>query len=112
MVAGIVLFALGLETTTGHIGDTLATIPAVGLCGGAALYLLGHVAFLYRATSYLFRRRTVAAMVLLALIPAAINIPALAALGLVSAVCAAVVTYEALRCREQRIRLRHPEPAA
>ena len=60
---------------------------------------------------YLFRRRTVAAIVLLAFIPAATKIPALAALGLVSAVCAAVVVYEALRWREQRLRLRDPEPA-
>jgi len=111
MVAGIVLFALGLETTIDHTGDTLAAIPAAGLCGGVALYLLGQVAFLYRSTSYLFRRRTIAAMVLLALIPAAANIPALAALALVSAVTAAVAAYEALRWREQRLRLRHPEPA-
>ncbi len=44
MVAGIVLFALGLKTTLGHLSDTLDTVPAVGLCGGAALYLLGEIA--------------------------------------------------------------------
>jgi low temperature requirement protein LtrA len=38
MVAGIVLFALGLKTTLGQIGDALDIVPAVGLCGGAALY--------------------------------------------------------------------------
>jgi len=112
MVAGIVLFALGLETAINHIDGTLAAIPAAGLCGGVALYLLGQVAFLYRSTSHLFRRRTIAAIVLLALIPAAAHIPALAALGLVSAVCAAVVAYEALRWREQRLWLRHPEGEA
>jgi low temperature requirement protein LtrA len=42
MVAGIVLFALGLKTTLGDVGEHLATVPAVGLCGGAALYLVAH----------------------------------------------------------------------
>ena len=112
MVAGIVLFALGLKTTVDHVGEPLDAVPAVGLCGGVALYLLGHIAFLYRATGYLFRRRTAAAVVLLALVPVAVSIPALAALALVSAVCSLVVAYEAIRYRAARIQLRHPELAA
>jgi low temperature requirement protein LtrA len=112
MVAGIVLFALGLKTTIDHVGEALDTVPAVGLCGGAALYLLGHIAFLFRTTGRVFRRRTVGAIALLALVPAAVAIPALAALGLVSAVCSLVVAYEVLRYREARIRVRHPELAA
>jgi low temperature requirement protein LtrA len=111
MFAGIVLFALGLKTTLGHVGEALDTVPAVGLCGGAALYLLGHIAFLLRATGYVFRRRTLGAAVLLALVPAAVAIPALAALALVSAVCSAIVAYEAIRYREDRVRIRHPELA-
>jgi low temperature requirement protein LtrA len=111
MVAGIVLFALGLKTTVDHAGDALDTVPAVALCGGAALYLLGHIAFLFRTTGYVFRRRTIGAAVLLALIPLAVAIPALAALALVSAVCALIVAYEAVRYREDRVRLRHPELA-
>jgi low temperature requirement protein LtrA len=112
MVAGIVLFALGLKTTLGHVGEALETVPAVGLCGGGALYLLGHIAFLFRMTGRVFRRRTVGAIVLLALVPASVAIPALAALALVSAVCSLVVAYEVLRYREQRVQVRHPELAA
>jgi low temperature requirement protein LtrA len=108
MIAGIVLFALGLKTTLGDIGATLDTVPAVALCGGAALYLLGHVAFLFRATGRIFRRRTIGGVALLALIPAALAIPALAALGLVAVVCSFVVAYEALRHREHRLQVRHP----
>jgi low temperature requirement protein LtrA len=111
MVAGIVLFALGLKTTLGHVGDELDTVPAVGLCGGVALYLLAHIAFLFRATRRLFRRRTVGAVVLLALIPAATAIPALAALGLVSLVCSLIVAYEVIRYRAHRMQVRHPELA-
>ena len=112
MVAGIVLFAFGLKATIGHTGEALDIVPAVGLCAGVALYLLGDVASLYRATQYVFRRRTIGALVLLALIPAAVAIPALAALGLVSAVCASLVAYEAIGRRESRARVRHPELAS
>jgi low temperature requirement protein LtrA len=112
LVAGIVLFAFGLKTTLGHPTDELDAVPAVSLCGGAGLYLLGHIAFLYRATHRIFRRRTIGALVLLALIPAAFAIPALLALALVSAICAAVVAYEAIRRREHRAQVRHPELAA
>ena len=108
MVAGIVLFAFGLETTLRHVRDTLPIVPAVALCGGAALYLLGQVASLYRAVRHLFLRRTIGALALLALIPVALEVPAFAALAAVSAVCAGVVAYEAIRHREHRIQVRHP----
>lgn len=111
MVAGVVLFALGLEETLAHAGEVLDPVPAVGLCGGAALYLLAHVAFLFRTTGRVFRRRTIAGVALLALIPAALVLPALAALALVSTVCSLVVAYEVIRYREVRFRVRHPELA-
>jgi low temperature requirement protein LtrA len=109
MVAGIVLFAFGVETTLHHVGEALATVPAFALCAGASMYLLAHIAFLYRTTGRVFRRRTIGALVLLALIPAALAIPALAALALVCAVCSLIVAYEALRHREHRFQVRHPE---
>ena len=111
MIAGIVLFALGLEKNVGHVGDRLDTVPAVALCAGASLYLLGHVAFLLRTTGRLFRRRTIGAVALLAVIPVALVTPALAALALVSAVCAFVVAYEAIHHREHRLQVRHPAVA-
>jgi low temperature requirement protein LtrA len=111
MIAGIVLFALGLEEALHDVAEALDIVPAVALCGGASLYLLGHVASLFQTTGRVFRRRTVGALVLLALIPAAVAIPALAALALVSTVCSFVVAYEAIRHREHRVVLRHPELA-
>jgi membrane protein YdbS with pleckstrin-like domain len=41
-----------------------------------------------------------------------VAIPALTALGLVAAVCALIVMYEAVRYREQRVQVRHPELTA
>jgi low temperature requirement protein LtrA len=112
MIAGVVLFALGLKTTLQHVGDALETVPAVALCGGVALYLSAHIGFLFRTTGRVFRRRSIAAVVLLALIPLAAVIPALVSLALVTATCVLVVAYEALRYRESRTRIRHPELAA
>jgi len=109
MVAGVVFFAFGLKTTLHHVGDTLETVPAVLLCGGVSLYLFGQVGFLFRSTGRIFRRRTIGAIVLLALMPAAHAVPALAALALVSAVCTVVVAYEVLRHRTHRVQVRHPE---
>jgi low temperature requirement protein LtrA len=111
MVAGIVLFALGLKKTLAHVGDELDTIPAVCLCGGVGLYLLAQILFFLRNNRRLFRRRTIGMLVSLALIPAATALPALASLGLVAGVCVFVVAYEAIRHREHRAQVRHPELA-
>ena len=78
MVAGIILVALGLKKTLGHVGDPLHVEPAFALLGGLALYLLAHVAFRYRHIRTLNRRRALLAVVLVALIPVATNVAAAA----------------------------------
>jgi low temperature requirement protein LtrA len=109
MIGGIILFALGLKTTLSDVGEALEPVPAIALCGGAAVYLLAHVGALWRATGRVFRRRTIGGLILLALIPVALEVPSLAALALVAAVCAGVVAYEAILHREHRVQVRHPE---
>jgi low temperature requirement protein LtrA len=109
MVGGIVLFALGVKKTLAHLGDPLETVPAVGLCGGLALYLLAHVAFRLRNMRTLSVRRLVAALVLLAFVPAAVELPALASLASVASVCALLIAYEAIRYREARASVRRAE---
>ena len=37
MVAGIILLALGVKKTIGHVDEPLESVPAVALCGGVAL---------------------------------------------------------------------------
>jgi low temperature requirement protein LtrA len=106
MVAGIVLFAFGLKTTLADVDAALRTVPALGLCGGVALYLLAHVALRLRIGGGLGRGRPVATVLLLGLLPIARQVPALTALGLVAAVCAALIAYEALRHRESRAWIR------
>jgi low temperature requirement protein LtrA len=107
MVAGIILFALGAKKTLAHVGDALETVPAVGLCGGISLYLLGHVAFRLRNVHTLNTARLTVATILLALIPLATTIPALAAMAIVAALMVALLSYEFIRFHEARERLRH-----
>jgi low temperature requirement protein LtrA len=106
MVAGIVLFAFGLKTTLPDVTRSLHTVPALGLVGGIALYLLAHVAFRLRIGSGLGRGRPVAAVVLLGLLPVATHVPALTALGLVAAACVSLIVYEVVRHREARAWIR------
>ena len=97
MVAGIVLFAFGLKTTLAHVDDPLGIIPAIGLCGGLAMYLFAHVAMRLRMHGGWGHGRPTATVLLLGMIPLAAAVPALVALGLVATVCAALIAYEALR---------------
>jgi low temperature requirement protein LtrA len=106
MVAGIVLFALGMKTTLAHVGSPLPTIPAVGLCGGLALYFLAHVALRLRIGGGLGHGRPTVTVLLIGLMPLATLVPALLALALVATVCAALILYEALRYREHRAWIR------
>ena len=106
MVAGIVLFALGLKTTLADVDNSLRTIPALGLCGGVALYLLAHVALRLRIGGGLGHGRPVATILLLGVLPLAREVPALAALGLVAGVCTALIAYEALRYPHARAWIR------
>jgi low temperature requirement protein LtrA len=106
MVAGIVLFAFGLKTTMAHVDSPLGAVEAVGLCGGLAVYFAAHVAMRLRIGGGLGRGRPAATVGLLGLLPVAGAVPALAALGLVVAVCVALIAYEAIRYRYARAWIR------
>ncbi len=107
MVAGVGLIAVGLRQTLGHVDDSLSLIPAIGLLGGSAMYLIAHVAFRWRNMKTLSVRRLVCAVVLVALLPLATSLPALATLALLAAVLVALITYEVLRYSDVRERVRH-----
>jgi low temperature requirement protein LtrA len=107
MVAGIVLLALGLKKTLADVDDPLKVVPAAALLGGASMYLLAHVAFRLRNLRTLNRQRLVCAAFLVALLPAAVELPSLATLAMLAAVLSALIAYEALRFAELRDRIRH-----
>jgi low temperature requirement protein LtrA len=106
MIAGVVLFALGVKKVLEHTGDPLAGMPAFALCGGVALYLLAHVAFRLRNVGSLSVPRIVAAAACLALYPVATSVAGVASLALLLAVCVALLGFEVVRYAEARARIR------
>jgi low temperature requirement protein LtrA len=114
MVAGVVLLALGLKKTLADVEDELALVTATAMLGGTALYLLAHVAFRLRNLGTLNPQRLACAIVLVALLPLAVELPSLATLAILAGVLGILVGYEAFRFAEARDRVRHAvaaEPA-
>jgi low temperature requirement protein LtrA len=109
MVAGIALLAVGLKITLEDVSAPLKLVPAAALLGGAALYLLAHVAFRWRNMHTLSRRRLVCSIVLVALVPVTVGlgISSLATLGVLAAILTALIAYEVLRYADARERVRH-----
>jgi low temperature requirement protein LtrA len=112
MIAGIVLLALGIKKILGHTGEPLETVPAVALCGGVALYLLAHVAIRLRNIHTIAGRRLLAAGILLAMIPVATEIDALATILVVAVVVIALVAWDTHVYGEARDRVRAEAEAA
>jgi low temperature requirement protein LtrA len=107
MVAGIILVALGMKKTLGDVGAHLDVVPAAALLGGAAVYLLAHVAFRWRNIHRFSSQRVIAAIVCVALVPLAVEIASLGTLAILAAVLVALLVYESIRFAELRDRLRH-----
>ncbi len=106
MVAGIIFVALGIKQTLAHVGDPLGTIPAVALCGGVALYLLGHNAFRLREVGSISVPRVVVTVLCCALIPLAVSVPSLITLAILAGLMCALAAFETARSREFRRELR------
>jgi low temperature requirement protein LtrA len=115
MVAGIVLVALGVKKTLGHVDHHLEIVPATALYGGVALYLLALVAFRLRNVHTLNKQRIVSAVLLVALLPVVTEVHALVALAVLAALLVSLIGYEAIRFADARNRIRHElarEPVA
>ena len=106
MVSGIVFVALGVKKTLASAGDPLATVPAVALCCGVALYLLGHNAFRLRDVGSVSVPRLVVAAVSCALVFVAVSAPALVTLGVLTMLLVALAAFETAISREFRRKLR------
>jgi low temperature requirement protein LtrA len=106
MVAGIVVFAVGVKRTLEE-GGHLHAVPATALCAGVALYLLALSAFKRRNVGSWNGPRLVAAAVLVAFAPVATTVPALVALTFVALVACALIAYEVTAYSEARQRIRH-----
>jgi low temperature requirement protein LtrA len=106
MVAGIVFVALGLKKTITDVGEHLDVVIAAALLGGVALYLLAHVGTSYLNVHTVNWHRLVCALLLLALIPVAVQVPALVTIAIVAVVLAVLIGLEAVRFAGSRARVR------
>jgi low temperature requirement protein LtrA len=106
MVAGIVLVALGLKKTLEGVDDPLKTVIALALLGGAAVYLLAHVAFRWRNVHRFSTQRLICALALVAFVPLAVELPSVATVAVLAAALALLIGFEARRFGELRERLR------
>ena len=111
MIIGVIFFSLGVKKTLAHTDEVLAIIPAVALCGGLILYLLGQVALRARCGGSVGWPRIVAVLALGALIGVSGETEALVLLSAVSLVFALLVAYETVVERESRQRIRSDETA-
>ena len=109
MVAGVVLVAVSLKKTLADVDDPLAIVPAFALLGGVAFYLLGLVGFRWRHVHTINRQRLLLALAMFALLPAAVELPALATLAIVTVLLCAMITYETISYGEGRTRVRHDQ---
>jgi len=106
MVAGIIFVALGLEETLAHVGDPLGMKTALALCGGVALYLLGHNAFRLRDVGSVSVPRLAVAVLCCAFIPVALMVPSLFSVAVLAALLAALAAFETVRPHEFRREVR------
>ena len=107
MIAGIIMLALGLKKTLEHVDEPLKVVPAFALLGGVALYSLAHVAFRWRNVHTLNTRRLGLAILMLALLPLAVEVPALATVAGVAVLLVGLVVWETRSYGEARAKLRH-----
>ncbi|MEV6772537.1 low temperature requirement protein A [Nocardia sp. NPDC051030] len=115
MIAGIVAVALGLKKVLSYVGgaqghslsDELHGIPLIALFAGPAVYLLALVGFRHYASGKVLTPRIVTAVALLAAIPLATNLPALAALGILCGVLLVLIAWEVVRYAQPREAVRH-----
>jgi low temperature requirement protein LtrA len=106
MIVGIVFFAFGMRATLADVHGELRAPAAFCLTAGPAIYLLAYVVMRWRVSHSLSRGRSTATILLLALFPLAIVLPAFAALALVSAVWVCLHAYELIWWRDARGRRR------
>ena len=111
MIIGAIFFSLGVKKTLAHTDEVLSMIPAVALCGGLILYLLGQLAFRARCGGFVAWPRVVAVVALGGLIGVSGEIEALTLLSAVGLVFALLVTYETVVERSSRHRIRSDETA-
>jgi len=104
LVSGILVFAVGAREAVVGFDHPLADAFRLALCGGVALYLAGHSAFLWRMLGSVKRSELVAAVLALALFAVSGSISAIVVCGLLLADLVGLALYWSLAARERNER--------
>ncbi|MFG1797426.1 low temperature requirement protein A [Nocardia sp. NPDC049149] len=115
MIVGIIGLSLGLKKVLYYVGDeshhtlkdALYGIPLFSLYGGVVLYLIALIGAKHYATGSITAPRVVTVVLLLALIPVACALPALASLTVLTAVLGALIVWETIKLAQPRDEIRH-----
>jgi low temperature requirement protein LtrA len=99
IVAGIIVFAVGVKQASAAVDQSLGDAARLALCGGVALYLVGHVAFGLRMVGAIGVEKLVAAAAVLVLYAVGGGLAAWVLAGAVAAVLAAMCAAETLGAR-------------
>ncbi len=84
IVAGIIIFAVGVRFLARAAGSSLATGPRLALCGGVALYLIGHLAFRWRLLGRLGYEKLLCAAAIMVVFAVGGGLPGWALAGLIT----------------------------
>jgi low temperature requirement protein LtrA len=99
IVAGIIVFAVGVKQAVGAVDAPLGDAARLALCGGVALYLAGHVAFGLRMVGALGVEKLAAAAAVLVLYAVGGGFDAWVLAGAVAAVLGAMCAVETAAVR-------------
>jgi low temperature requirement protein LtrA len=97
LVAGIIVFAVGMKVTIHDVGHELSDAGRLAVFGGAALYLVGCAAFARRLGGIVSTAKLAGALVLLLLLAVGGGLSGTASLALAALVLASVCVVETLR---------------
>ena len=94
LVAGIIVFAVGAKNTVAHLSDPLSDAARLALCGGVALYLVGHAAFRLRMMGKISRPKIGAALACMLVFAVTGDAPAWATAAALAFVLSGLVGFE------------------
>jgi low temperature requirement protein LtrA len=99
LVAGIIVFAVGVKLAVHDVAEPLQDATRLALCGGVALYLVGHVAFGMRMVGAVGVEKLAAAAALLGLYVVGGAMPAWTLAGAVTLLLGAMCAVETVAAR-------------
>jgi len=97
LVAGIIVFAVGVKAAIHDVGEPLGDATRLALCAGVALYLIGHAAFVLRLLGALDYEKAAAAAAALAIYVVSAPWPAWAAVAAIAALVVALCAVQTAR---------------